>query len=46
MFTHRVNALHAQAIRAPSDELIERINQTQAMLDQLSSGEPISGFCP
>lgn len=46
MFTHRVNALHAQAIRAPSAKLIERINQTQAVLDQLSSGEPISVFCP
>ena len=45
MFTHRLNALHAQAIRAPSAELIERINQTQAVLDQLIAGQPVA-FCP
>jgi len=46
MFTHRLNALHAQSVRAPSAVLTERINQTQAVLDQLSAGEPISIFCP
>jgi hypothetical protein len=46
MYTHRLNALQTQAGRAPSPELTEHINQTRAVLGQLSAGEPISAFCP
>lgn len=45
MFTHRLNALQTQAGRAPSAELADQINQTQAQLGQLRAGQPIA-FCP
>jgi hypothetical protein len=45
MYTHRLNALQTQAGRAPSAELTEQINQTRAVLGQLSAGQPVA-FCP
>ncbi|HEY4666526.1 MAG TPA: hypothetical protein VIH26_04410, partial [Anaerolineales bacterium] len=45
MYTHRQNALQIQIGRAPSADLNEQLNQTQAQLNLLSAGQPVE-FCP
>lgn len=45
MYTHRLNALQTQIGRAPSADLNEQLNQTQAQLNLLSAGQPVA-FCP